>query len=150
MRKESCLDASGNGKGFPIYVEADKRINADIKKRNADIKQRGKSESIIQNEIRLALSKAGYVNFRINCGKVKKIDGMWFETGAPNGHFDIYGFRPDKKIFYIEVKTEKGKPNDDQVKFHEMLSKHGVIHGIARSVEEALKIVSEGLIGEGF
>ena len=38
----------------------------------------------------------------------------------------------------------------DQIRFHEMLTKRGVIHGIARSVADATKIVKEGLIGYGF
>ena len=53
-------------------------------------------------------------------------------------------------MFYIEVKNEKGKPRADQVRFHEMLTKQEIIHGIARSAGDAVKIVEEGLIGYGF
>lgn len=78
-------------------------------------------------------------------------DGRWFDTGLPKGHPDLYGFRwSDHQVFYLEIKNAKGHPRPDQIRFHEMLTKRGVIHGIARSVEDATKIVKEGLIGYGF
>ena len=108
-------------------------------------------ETKIQNDIRLALEKAGIVVFRTNVGKVKTIDGRWFITGLPSGHPDLYGFRPnDNQVFYIEVKTKTGRPRKDQVFFHKALSRHNAIHGIARSADDALKIVNEGLVGFGF
>ena len=50
----------------------------------------------------------------------------------------------------MSVKNEKGKPRADQIRFHEMLTKREIIHGIARSAGDAVKIVEEGLIGYGF
>jgi hypothetical protein len=35
------------------------------------------TESLIQNQIRVALSKAGHTVFRINVGKVKMQNGRW-------------------------------------------------------------------------
>ena len=75
------------------------------------------TESLIQNQIRVELSKAGYMVFRINVGKVRIADGRWFDTGAPKGFCDLFGFRPDGQIFFIEVKNEKGRLRDDQKKF---------------------------------
>lgn len=110
-----------------------------------------KSEHEIQKEIMLALSECGYMVFRANVGKVKMADGRWFDTGLPVGHPDLYGFRiSDGKVFYIEVKDYKGKPREGQVHFHKMLMKYGIIHGIARSADDAVKIVKEGLVGYGF
>lgn len=110
-----------------------------------------KSEHRIQQEIELALSKHHCTVFRANVGKVKTIDGRWFDTGLPKGHPDLYGFRwVDNQVFYIEVKTETGKPRPDQIRFHEFLASHGVIHGIARSVQDALMIVDGSLVGFGF
>lgn len=43
-----------------------------------------------------------------------------------------------------------GRPRPDQIKFHDFLTKHRVIHGIARSPEDAVKIVKEGSVGYGF
>ena len=79
-----------------------------------------KSEQEIQNEIRVGLSKAGHMVFRTNVGKVKMMDGRWFDTGLPKGHPDLYGFRSDGQIFYIEVKNEKGRVRPEQKKFREL------------------------------
>ena len=109
------------------------------------------SEQSIQNDIRNALSYDDCTVFRINVGTVKLPNGRFFQTGVPKGHPDLYGFRhSDNQIFYIEVKNEKGRPRDDQVKFHKRLTQLNVIHGIARSADDALKIVNEGLVGYGF
>nr|DAF42005.1 MAG TPA: Nuclease [Caudoviricetes sp.] len=108
-------------------------------------------EHKIQNEIQIALSENGCRVFRANVGKVRLEDGRWFDTGLPPGHPDLYGFRiSDGKVFYIEVKTATGKPRLDQITFHKMLNRYGIIHGIARSANDAVKIVKEGLIGYGF
>ena len=108
-------------------------------------------ETKIQNEIRIALSAHRCTVFRTNVGKVRLSDGRWFDTGLPKGHADLYGFRwSDDQVFYIEVKNEKGKPRADQIKFHDFLNRRGVIHGIARSPEDALKIIDEELVGYGF
>ncbi|WP_061777170.1 VRR-NUC domain-containing protein [Levilactobacillus senmaizukei] len=108
-------------------------------------------EQEIQNQIRVAVSQNGCTIFRANVGKVKTDAGRWFDTGLPTGFPDLFGFRhSDKQIFYIEVKNENGKPRDDQVKFHEFLMSRNIIHGIARSAADALKIINESLVGYGF
>ena len=108
-------------------------------------------EHLIQDQIRLALSRNQCTVFRVNVGSVRLPDGRYFKTGVPSGHPDLYGFRwSDNQIFYIEVKNERGRPRRDQIQFHHMLTSHGIVHGIARSPEDAIKIVDEGLIGYGF
>lgn len=108
-------------------------------------------EQKIQNDIRVALSKSKCTVFRVNVGSVRTPDGRFFSAGVPSGHPDLYGFRwSDNQVFYIEVKNERGKPREDQVKFHKMLQSHNVIHGICRSTDDALKVVTDGLIGYGF
>lgn len=108
-------------------------------------------EHVIQNQIRLALSANQCTVFRINVGKFRLPDGTLFQTGVPRGYSDLSGFRwSDGKAFFIEVKTQTGRPRQDQIKFHHMLTSHGIVHGIARSPEDAIKIVDEGLIGYGF
>lgn len=109
------------------------------------------SEHKIQNDIRIALSRHQCTVFRVNVGSVKTPDGRFFSAGVPSGHPDLYGYRwSDNQIFYIEVKNERGRPRKDQIRFHNFLQSHNVIHGIARSPEDAIKIVKEGLIGYGF
>lgn len=101
-------------------------------------------ETKIQNDIRIALSANDCTVFRTNVGKVLMSNGRWFDTGLPKGHPDLYGFRhSDGKTFYIEVKTKTGKLRPDQIKFAEFISKYPVIYGIARSADEAVKLVSE-------
>ena len=109
------------------------------------------SEHKIQNDIRIALSRHQCTVFRVNVGSVKTPDGRFFSAGVPSGHPDLYGFRwSDNQIFYIEVKNERGRPRKDQIRFHDFLQSHNVIHGIARSPDDAVKIVKEGLVGYGF
>lgn len=107
-------------------------------------------EQQIQNEARIALSKDGHTQFRINTGTVITRDGRPFSSGTPKGFFDLVGYRKqDNQIFFIDMKTKTGRIRDDQIKFSIKLKKDNVIHGIARSPEDALKIVNEGLIGYG-
>ena len=127
------------------------------------------SEHEIQKEILVALSAHKCFVQRINVGKgfmirysqiIKQLPNgnyeirgplNYFDAGASKGHPDLYGFRwVDGKIFYIEVKSKTGKPSDDQIRFHNMLVSHNIIHGIARSVKDALMIVDGGLIGYDF
>lgn len=108
-------------------------------------------ETLIQNQIQVAVSKSDCTIFRTNVGTVKLSDGRWFKTGLPAGHADLYGFRHwDGRVFYIEVKTKTGRPRQDQINFHRMLVKHNIIHGIARSAEDAVLIVKKGYVGYGF
>ena len=109
------------------------------------------SEHEIQKRIQVAVSRSGCTIFRTNVGKVKTADGRWFDTGLPKGFPDLMGFRwSDGRIFFIEVKSATGRPRPDQIIFHKFLQSHSVIHGIARSPEDALKIIKEGLVGYGY
>lgn len=110
-----------------------------------------KSEHAIQNEIQLALSQHKCTVFRANVGKIRLPDGRFFSTGLPSGFPDLVGFRwTDGKIFFIEVKNAKGRLRPDQIVFHKMLASHNIIHGTARSVEDALMTVDGGIVGYGY
>lgn len=101
-------------------------------------------ESEVQNQVRLALSEHA-VMFRVNSGKVKMQDGRWFDTGVPNGYTDLSGFRKsDGKAIFLEIKNEKGKLRDVQERFLHTMGDYPVIAGVARSPEEAVKLVLEG------
>ncbi|KWY52062.1 hypothetical protein AS241_15085, partial [Enterococcus faecium] len=81
--------------------------------------------------------------FRSNAGQVTTIEGRQF-YGMPKGFPDLCGHRnSDGKAIYIEVKNERGKLREDQKRFAEFLNGQPVLYGVARSVEEALKIVEE-------
>ncbi len=101
-------------------------------------------ESDVQNSIRLALNPYAVI-FRTNVGKVRTADGRFFDTGLPPGHPDLYGFRKsDGKVIYIEVKNAKGKLRDKQKHFIKTMQEYPVIIGVARSADEAIKLVLEG------
>lgn len=100
------------------------------------------TEHDIQNTIRLRLSELGYAVFRINSGKVKMADGRWFDSGVPKGFSDLIACK-DGKIYFLEVKTETGKPSPEQVNFlATMRDRYGCVAGIVRSPEEAIKLVT--------
>lgn len=72
-------------------------------------------------------------------------DGRWFDTGLPVGFCDLFGFRKsDGRIFFIEVKNEKGRLRDVQRHFINVMQDNGAIAGVARSPEEAIEIVTGG------
>lgn len=108
------------------------------------------AEAEIQNKIRVAVSKDGKTIFRANVGRVRTEYGRWFETGLPNGFPDLFGFDENGMMFFIEVKNETGKPRPDQITFHKMLMRKNIVHGIARSPEQALKIINNHEVGTGF
>lgn len=109
------------------------------------------SEHSIQSAIMVAVSRHQCTVFRSNVGKVKTIDGRWFDTGLPKGHSDLYGWRwLDGKVFYIEVKNAKGRLRPDQIRFHKMLASHHIIHCCARNVDDTLKTIQQGLVGYGY
>ena len=101
-------------------------------------------EKDIQNEIRLALNPYAVV-FRINVGTFMSDTGRMVSTGVPKGYTDLSGVRKkDGKAIFIEVKTEKGKLSKYQDNFIKQMIKVGAIAGVARSPEEAIKLVTEG------
>lgn len=101
-----------------------------------------KTEHDTQNEIRLALAEKGIICFRANVGRVKMKDGRWFDTGLPKGFCDLFGFRNDGQIFFIEVKNGKGRTSEKQDSFMKLVKQNGALAGIARSVEDAMKIIN--------
>lgn len=102
------------------------------------------TEMDILRSIRLALSELGYCVFRINSGKIKTEDGRWFDVGVPKGFSDLLAIK-DGKAYFIECKTEHGKPTAEQLNFiKQMRTRYGCRAGIARSVEDALEIVKGG------
>ncbi|MBU5439476.1 VRR-NUC domain-containing protein [Tissierella sp. MSJ-40] len=102
-------------------------------------------EKDVQNEIRLALNPYAVV-FRINVGTFMSETGRMVSTGVPKGFSDLFGVRKsDGKAFFIEVKNEKGRTSKYQDNFLKQMKKHGAIVGVARSGEEAIRIIKEGV-----
>ena len=100
-------------------------------------------EHSIQNQIRLALNPYAVI-FRANVGSGYTVDGRYFSTGLPVGFSDLFGFRKsDGKAVFIEVKTQTGRLSEAQKNFIEKMRESGAIAGVARSPEDAIKIIME-------
>jgi hypothetical protein len=97
-------------------------------------------ETDIQSNIRMALSKHGTV-FRMQSGMFYTETGEKIRIGIP-GMSDLL-FVGQGFIAWIEVKTAKGRPSKEQLNFIERMQDLGHKAGIARSVEDALKIISD-------
>ena len=106
-----------------------------------------KPEHEIQDEIRYMLALNGHEVYRANVGLMKTADGKrGMSTGLPAGFPDLFGSRKgDGKTFYIEVKNKRGKRRPKQIAFAKDHANKPVIYGVARSAEEALNIVENGI-----
>ena len=97
-----------------------------------------KSETILQNQIRLALSKHG-ICIRQNVGSFFTADGRRIVCGIP-GMTDLL-FIGTGYVAFIEVKTQTGAVRPEQQNFISTVKKLGHRAGIARSVDDALNII---------
>ena len=112
------------------------------------------AETAIQNEIRLGISAPNVRMFRNNVGAAKTDDGRFITFGLCKGSSDLIGF-VEKKITAemvgkslavftaIEVKTAIGKASKEQLAFIDTVKSKGGLAGIARSVDDARKILNE-------
>ena len=97
------------------------------------------TETDIQNQIRIALSEFGVV-IRQQSGNYELKDGRRILVGV-KGLSDLL-FIGQGKIAFIEVKTATGRASPEQLKFIKMIQGFGHRAGVARSVEDALKIIN--------
>lgn len=81
-------------------------------------------------------------NLRIIIVSTRPSKIPYFSTGAVKGRSDLSAVK-DGRICYIEVKTGTGKASTEQLRFIAVMrDKYGCCAGIARSVEEAVRIVT--------
>ena len=80
--------------------------------------------------------------FRANVGLFYTQDLRPIKIGTP-GFSDLHGHTPDGRAFYIETKTLTGKASEQQKVFLDQMRKSGAIAGQARSVEDAIKLITE-------
>lgn len=100
-----------------------------------------KLETLIQNEIRMELSKYGLV-LRQNVGTFYTPYSDKIKIGF-KGLSDLIYFGNDGLVAFIETKTEKGKLRKEQKHFLNTMSERGYVAGVARSVEDALKLIGK-------
>lgn len=97
------------------------------------------TETDLQSLIRMELSKRGIV-LRLNVGTFQTPDGRYITSGLPPGTSDLL-FIGDGTIAFVEVKTPIGKVSQEQEKFIQRVISLGHRAGVARSVEDAIKII---------
>ena len=95
------------------------------------------TETDLQNQIRMALSPYGVV-IRQNTGNFQLKDGRRIMCGV-KGLSDLL-FIGNNRVAFIEVKTETGKPSQEQLNFIRRMQELGHSAGIARSTEDALRL----------
>lgn len=95
------------------------------------------TETDLQNQIRMALSPYGVV-IRQNTGNFQLKDGRRIMCGV-KGLSDLL-FIGQNRVAFIEVKTETGKPTQEQLNFIRRMQELGHSAGIARSTEDALRL----------
>lgn len=114
-----------------------------------------KSEHRRQDEIRLALSSHGIV-LRLNSGTFWQGKRVWSDEfqqyvlidlrivqGCPEGTSDLL-YIGNNTIAFIECKDDKGKLRPEQEKFINVIKSYGHKAGVARSPEDALRIIGYG------
>lgn len=103
-------------------------------------------ESDIMRACMLALSEAGCLIWRNNCGSyTDPRSGSFMRYGIGNpGGADLIGITPDGRFIAIETKTAKGRIRPEQQRFIDAVRAKGGIAGIARSPEDALDLLRRG------
>lgn len=102
-----------------------------------------KSEANIQALILMALSQAGCLVWRQDTGAYKDPKSVrLIRYGLCKGSSDIIGISPDGKFLAVEVKTKTGRVRPEQETFIAAVKRAGGRAGVARSVDDALKIAN--------
>lgn len=94
----------------------------------------------------IALSQAGCIVHRRQVGNFITPTGNTVKIGS-KGEADLQGHRPDGRCFYIEVKLPGQNPRADQEAFLKAMKETGALTGVARSVDDALRIIGGDRIG---
>lgn len=100
-------------------------------------------EQDIQRLIMLALSEAGCLIFRNNCGILPSPSGapVKFGVGNPGGS-DLIGIYKGRFCAF-EIKTAKGKATPAQLNFIAAVIRHGGIAGVVRSPADAVALLAD-------
>ena len=111
-------------------------------------------ETTLQQEIRLALGQLPDLRmFRNQVGQLPDLrTGRPVQFGLAKGSSDLIGFKTIEitqdmvgssvaQFVSIEVKTPKGRPTEIQKNWLQCIKSAGGISGIARSIEDAKKIL---------
>lgn len=67
-----------------------------------------------------------------------------FSSGLPPGFSDLFGITDEGKFVAVEVKSESGRPTEQQQNFIQHIQDNGGLAGVARSVEDFKDILKVG------
>ena len=112
------------------------------------------NEQTIQQRIRLACSRGAVRLWRNNTGRIVGQDGRMVTFGLCPGSSDLIGYRsvtigPEHvgqtlAVFAaVEVKAPTGRPTPEQTAFVEHVRAAGGLAGIARTIDDAVRILGE-------
>lgn len=97
---------------------------------------------MLQNKIRLAVSKTGSRLFRNNAGVATYPNGSRVRYGLCAGSADLIGWTNTGRFLAIEVKLPGQQATAEQARFLDAVTIAGGVAGVARSVEDAIRLVS--------
>lgn len=100
-----------------------------------------RSEANVLNDILVALSQAGCLVWRNNTGQLPDAMGRPIKFGLCVGSSDIIGICPDGRFLAVEVKAASGRVSETQSRFIAAVRKAGGRAGVARNIDEALRIL---------
>jgi hypothetical protein len=112
------------------------------------------SEQTIQQHIRVACSRGDCRLYRNNCGVLRDHRGVPVSYGLQTGSSDLIGWRsititPEMigqriAVFCsIEVKSTTGRVRQEQQQWLDAVTAAGGIAGVARSVEDAQRLLMQ-------
>ncbi|KIX91456.1 hypothetical protein TP70_02255 [Staphylococcus microti] len=100
------------------------------------------TETELQKKIIENLNNSDCKVWRANAGKLRV--GRRTVQLLPKGFPDVFGVRlSDGKFVAIEIKKPFGKLSDEQIEFAKWAQENKIVYGVARSVDDALKIIEE-------
>ena len=100
-----------------------------------------RSEANVLNDIMIALSQAGCIVWRNNTGQLPDASGRPIKFGLCVGSSDIIGICPDGRFLAVECKSKTGRVTEAQERFIAAVRKAGGRAGVARNVDDALRIL---------
>lgn len=103
-------------------------------------------EHRIMNEIRIWCGQHDLLCFRCNVGKVRLMDGGWFDTGLPTGFPDLLILDNNGHTYYCEVKAPGGRQRPDQIKFMDTIRSKGHKYILAYKVKDVEEVVLNGIL----
>lgn len=100
-----------------------------------------RSEANVLNDIMVALSQAGCIVWRNNTGQLPDATGRPIKFGLCIGSSDIIGICADGRFLAVECKSKTGRATEAQERFIAAVRKAGGRAGVARNVDDALRIL---------